>query len=216
MASPGCEGPVASQEAADPPRTHRTWQRAERWSALADAPHIRDHCGAAIVKDKLYLVGGRNTSYRDSTGQMNFFSQTELALDCYDFKKNNWTVLNSRLPLGSGGGTVACYHNKLYYMGGERATKTKPNAPRKNVFVLDPNIDNGWKEIASLNKPRNGTASTVINDKIYLLGGSGGGPGGPPPPPMNGKIEFNQAPPPRPDNQNGVKSKIVIEEFKEQ
>ena len=47
------------------------------WTALPDAPHIRDHSQAVVIKDKLYAVGGRNTSYRDSTGMMFFFQQDD-------------------------------------------------------------------------------------------------------------------------------------------
>ncbi len=35
------------------------------WKTLPDAPHIRDHSMAVVIGDKLYAVGGRNTSYRD-------------------------------------------------------------------------------------------------------------------------------------------------------
>ena len=44
------------------------------------------------------------------------------------------------LPKGSGGGALVNLNNVLYYMGGERATDTERNAPRKNTFYLDPTI----------------------------------------------------------------------------
>jgi len=48
------------------------------WTILKDAPHIRDHCFAAVIKDKLYVVGGRNTSYRDPENKIPFFAKTVL------------------------------------------------------------------------------------------------------------------------------------------
>src|SRR5664280_2070718 len=91
-----------------------------------------------------------------------------------------WSTLPARLPLGSGGGNLVNLNNVLYYMGGERATNTERNAPRKNTFFLDPAASNQWVETDSLNFARNGMAAAVLNNKIYAAGGSGG-QGGPPP-----------------------------------
>ncbi len=151
------------------------------WDSLPGAPHIRDHCSATVIKDKLYAVGGRNTSYHEPNNFMAFFSKTVTEVDCYDFKTGKWSTLAAKLPLGSGGGAVVNLNDKLYYMGGERATDVLPNAPRKNVYYLDPSAQNKWTETDSLNLARNGMAAAVLNNKIYAAGGSGGGPGGPGP-----------------------------------
>ena len=148
------------------------------WTALPNAPHIRDHGSAAVIKDKLYLVGGRNTSFRDPENKVTFFSKTILDVDVYDFKSGKWSTLPARLPLGSGGGAVVNLNDVLYYMGGERATETEPNAPRKNTFYLNPLTSEQWTETDSLHFARNGMAAAVWNNKIYIAGGSGG-PGGP-------------------------------------
>jgi hypothetical protein len=86
-------------------------------------------------------------------------------------------------------------NNILYYMGGERATDTERNAPRKNTFFLDPATSSQWTETDSLHFARNGMAAAVLNNKIYAAGGSGGGmggPGGPPPGNPNGQQPSNQ------------------------
>jgi len=144
-----------------------------QWSALPDAPHIRDHCSAAIIKDKLYIAGGRNTSYHEASNFMSFFKKTVLEVDCYDFKTGHWSTLAARLPLGSGGGALVNLGDKLYYMGGERATETEPNAPRNNVFWLDPATGTAWQETNHLNEARNGMSAAVSGDKIYVFGGAG-------------------------------------------
>lgn len=149
------------------------------WTPLPDAPHIRDHCSAAIVKDKLYVVGGRNTSFRDPANKITFYSETVLEVDCYDFLTGKWSTLPANLPLGSGGGAVVNLKDVLYYMGGERATDTQINAPRKNTYYLDPSTQNQWTETDSLQYARNGMAAAVLSDRIYAAGGSGGSPGGP-------------------------------------
>jgi Uncharacterized protein conserved in bacteria len=174
------------------------------WTILQDAPHIRDHCFAAVIKDKLYVVGGRNTSYRDPENKIPFFAKTVLDVDVYDFTSGKWSTISARLPLGSGGGNLVNLNNVLYYMGGERATDTERNAPRKNTFFLDPSASNLWTETDSLHFARNGVAAAVLNNKIYVAGGSGGGMGGPPPgnntlgPPQDqpGNIPSNKMSPP--------------------
>lgn len=153
-----------------------------KWSALPSAPHIRDHCFAAVIGDKLYVAGGRNTSFRDPANKVNFFSQVVLDVDCYDFTTGKWSTLAAKLPLGTGGGSLVNFNNKLYYMGGERATATEQNAPRKNTYYYDPATKGGWIATGDLNMARNGTSAAVLDGKIYLAGGVGGGPGGPPPP----------------------------------
>ncbi|HTL08703.1 MAG TPA: kelch repeat-containing protein [Chitinophagaceae bacterium] len=143
------------------------------WTPLPAAPHIRDHCSAAVLGDKLYVAGGRNTSYHEPENFMSFFKKTVLEVDCYDFKSGHWSTLASRLPLGSGGGALVAMDGKLYYMGGERATETEPNQPRKDCFWLDPVHDTGWKTTSALNEARNGMSAAVINNAIYVFGGAG-------------------------------------------
>ena len=187
------------------------------WDSLPGAPHIRDHCMAAVVKDKLYVVGGRNTSYRDPDNKITFFSQTLLDVDCYDFSTGKWSTPDAKLPLGSGGGALVNFNNKLYYMGGERATDTERNAPRKNTYYLDPSANDKWIAISDLNEARNGTAAIVLNNKIYLAGGSGGGPppnGQMPGNPPNGFVpgDTSHRPPPPPGG--GPRGgKLVVEVF---
>lgn len=177
------------------------------WTGLPDAPHIRDHSMAVVIGDKLYAIGGRNTSLHDPNNFMSFFNKVLLEVDCYDFKTGKWTTLDAKLPMGTGGGTAVNLDGKLFYIGGERATATTPNGPQKDVYYLDvadPSAQ--WVEAAKLNKARNGVGGTVLNHKIYIAGGAGGGPkpivppGGLPPgtaPNQPNPSGPPQAPPPR-------------------
>ncbi len=169
--------------------------KTDTWAALPDAPHIRDHSMAVVVGDKLYAVGGRNTSYRDPNNIIPFFRQVMLDVDCYNFKTGIWKTLDAKLPMGTGGGTAVNLDGKIFYIGGERATDTLPNGPQKDVYCLDPKTLERWVKVSNLNMSRNGVGGTVLDHKIYIAGGSGGGPGGPPPP--NGQM---QGPPPNNGN----------------
>ncbi|MES2378512.1 MAG: kelch repeat-containing protein [Bacteroidota bacterium] len=142
------------------------------WKALPDAPHIRDHSMAVVVQDKLYAIGGRNTSLHDANNFMSFFDKVVLDVDCYDFKTGKWSTLAAKLPMGTGGGSCVNLDNKIFYIGGERATVTKPNGPQTDVFYMDPEKDKEWKVGPSLNKARNGVGGTVLDHKIYIAGGA--------------------------------------------
>ncbi len=177
--------------------------QANTWTALPNAPHIRDHCAAAVIGDKLYIGGGRNTSFHDPDNFMSFFAATVLEVDCYDFNTGKWSTIAAKLPLGTGGGSMVNLDNKLYYMGGERATASESNRPRKNVYALDPSTNNSWKAVEDLNEARNGMAAAVIEYKIYVFGGAGGpggGPGGPGGPPPNGGNNQQRPPNPQQDS----------------
>jgi N-acetylneuraminic acid mutarotase len=152
----------------------------DTWKALPDAPHIRDHSMAVVVGDKLYAIGGRNTSLHDANNFMSFFDKVVLAVDCYDFKTGTWSTLPAKLPMGTGGGTAVNLYNKIYYIGGERATATIPNHSQKDVYYLDPIKPYEWIQTADLNFARNGVGGTVLNHKIYIAGGSDGSGGSPP------------------------------------
>ncbi len=162
------------------------------WKVLPDAPHSRDHSMAVVIGDKLYAVGGRNTSYRDPNNIIPFFRQVMLDVDCYDFKTGKWSTLAAKLPMGTGGGTAVNFQGKLFYIGGERATDTEQNSARKDVYYLNPSTDSQWTKAPDLNMARNGVGGAVLDNHIYIAGGAGGGPGGPPP---NGK-PGQQGPPP--------------------
>ncbi|GAB3929818.1 Kelch repeat-containing protein [Mucilaginibacter myungsuensis] len=146
------------------------------WTALPDAPHIRDHSQAVVVGDKLYALGGRNTSLHDANNFMSFFDKVVLEVDQYDLKTGKWTTLTAKLPQGTGGGTAVAVDGKIYFIGGERATSTKPNGPQKDVYYIDPEKDTQWTKGPDLNHARNGVGGAVLNGKIYIAGGANGGP----------------------------------------
>ena len=194
------------------------------WKVLPDAPHIRDHSMAVVVGDKLYAIGGRNTSYRDPANIIPFFRQVMLDVDCYDFKTRSWSTLAAKLPMGTSGGTAVNLDDRIYYIGGERATETTQNGPQKDVYYLDPAASGEWIKVSDLNLARNGVGGTVLNHRIYIAGGSGGGPGGPPPnggkmgmpgPPPGGGSPSQGGPPngPTPGPMPGGGGKIDLEVF---
>jgi N-acetylneuraminic acid mutarotase len=144
-----------------------------KWEILTDAPHIRDHVHAIVANDKLYLIGGRNSSFHYKDNFAAFFAATVPYVDYYDFKESKWVTLKEQLPVATGAGAVAQIDNYLIYMGGEGS---KPQAySETQCFDLD---TEKWTQLATMNIGRHGSAAAVINNEIYTAAGSGNKGGG--------------------------------------
>jgi len=143
------------------------------WTILTKAPHIRDHFPAIVVNNKLYCIGGRNTSvhYSDNFGA--FFNATVPYVDVYDFAEEKWTTLKNKIPFPTAAGGLVNIGNNLIYIGGEGLQKQAYNQTQ----CL--NLETGeWSQLAALNIGRHGSGAILYQDRIYLAAGSplkGGG-----------------------------------------
>ena len=140
----------------------------DTWTSLPDTPRGRDHFHAAVVGDKLYVMGGR-------AGNV---GATVAEVDVYDFVAGTWSTLPSPtgdVPTERGGTTVAVVGTDIFLLGGESGVQTPAHS---EVEVLDTNT-NSWRTLASLNVGRHGTQAVVDGTQIYFAAGSaetGGGP----------------------------------------
>lgn len=144
------------------------------WTVLSDAPHIRDHFHAVVLDDKLYCIGGRNSSYRNPTNpqQSDFFGAVERSVDVYDFKSGTWSTLPKPLPVGSAAGGVAVLQGLIFYFGGENASTALDRTQ-----VYDP-VTGNWHQLARMQQGRHGSQAVVYQGRIYISAGSpnrGGG-----------------------------------------
>lgn len=136
------------------------------WTILPDAPHIRDHSGAAIVNDKLIAIGGRNTSYHEEDNFTAFFATVKPEIDYYDFKTGKWSTYASKLPAPSAGAGVVAWNNKVYFIGGETGEPLANN----QVYAFDPSNET-WTKKPFLNRGRHGTNAVLSNGAIYIAAG---------------------------------------------
>ena len=139
------------------------------WTTLADAPSSRDHFHAAVLDDKLYVVGGRLTG-----GDGGIFAPLITTVDVYDFTLGTWSTLpsDSDIPTPRAGTSTVAYEGNVLVIGGEGNGQAYDT-----VEQLDPTT-NTWTEIAPLNHARHGTQAFVSGSGIFTLGGSpilGGG-----------------------------------------
>lgn len=143
------------------------------WKTLTKAPHIRDHFPAIVVNDKMYCIGGRNTSvhYPENFGA--FFAATIPYVDYYDFVEEKWYTMKETLPFPNAAGGLVKLENNLLYIGGEGNQDQAYNQTQ----CLD--LTTGkWTQLAPLNVGRHGSGAVLYNNKVYLAAGSptkGGG-----------------------------------------
>lgn len=158
------EGHVAWLDEYDP--------KTNSWKKLADAPRTRDHITAAVVGDKLYLAGGRN-----STARINKVLETTIAeVDVYDFKTGKWTTLpfDSNIPTQRAGATAVTQGGKVWIIGGETTQLQAHN----EAEAIDPKT-NKWTSGPKMQQGRHGTQAVVYDGKIYIVAGSANHGGGP-------------------------------------
>lgn len=145
----------------------------QKWETLKDAPHARDHFHATIIDDKLYVSGGRKTSFK--TKQV--VDLTIAKIDVYDLKSKQWITLPStlNLPTQRAGCTTVSYKNQFFVIGGESITQ---EVSHRNVEAFDVN-KYIWTSLPSLVTGRHDTQSLVYKNKIYIVAGSANRGGGP-------------------------------------
>jgi len=147
--------------------------KTKKWEILTKAPHIRDHFSAIVVKDKLYCIGGRNTSIHHVGKFDAFFNATIPDVDVYEFKTGVWNTLQTTLPFPTAAGGIVNSGNTILYMGGEG----KLNQAYNLTQCLD--ITTGeWTQLSRLNMGRHGSGAILYNNEIYIAAGSpnrGGG-----------------------------------------
>jgi N-acetylneuraminic acid mutarotase len=132
----------------------------DSWTTLTPMPTARQQLGTATVDGKIFAIGGRNEFNR-------YLGTNEM----YDPATNTW-VKKAPMPTPRNSFAIAVYENKIYVIGGET------NLPRGNGDTgissinqaYDPATDT-WETKASMPTPRSQLGASVVDGKIYLMGG---------------------------------------------
>ena len=141
------------------------------WTALADAPHARDHFQAAVLDGRLYAAAGRTSSQATGEG----FSLTIPAVDVYDIAAGTWSTLDAPLPTPRAGTATVAWQGRVIVMGGESGTQT---AAHDEVEAWNP-ATSAWETLPPLPVGRHGTQAALLDDGLHIVAGSrdrGGGP----------------------------------------
>lgn len=133
----------------------------DSWATLAEAPRPRYRHGAAVIGNKLYLIGGRDLT--DAIIQQ---------IDVYDIPSNTWSTIADLYNWGNATSdlTVTTLGTKIYAIGGydqnyvSMATTwvldTAQQLPRWQGNVVPP-----------MTQKRGDACAIGLDSKIYVFGG---------------------------------------------
>jgi hypothetical protein len=127
----------------------------DSWSRLPDMPRPRDHFHAAVVGDKLYVIGGRDSELGKE------YSET----DAYEFATGRWTTGLAPIPTKRGGFAAAVLGDEILVVGGEDA-----NGAHREVEAYDVERDS-WRTLDPMPTARHGIQAVVCGGAVYVAAG---------------------------------------------
>ena len=141
------------------------------WASSGDMPTPRGEHVSAVVKDKIYIIGGR-LAETPNTKHIDDYVETRLT-QVYDPKTNTWTRL-ADAPTPRNSAAAGVINGKIYVVGGRQNQHDPEGRLRLNnlntLEVYDPETDQ-WQIKAAMPLAQAGLAVAVMNDKLYAFGG---------------------------------------------
>ncbi len=127
------------------------------WTTRAPLPVGLHHAAAAVLENRLYVIGGYTRSFLALWHPV-------ATVYMYDPETNAWTE-RSPMPTPRGALAVAASGGKLYAIGGYDGERNRPE-----VEVYDP-AGNAWTAAAPLPTPRDHLAAATVGTRVYAIGG---------------------------------------------
>ena len=128
------------------------------WTPETTLPGSGLNAPAAVVLDnRIYLLGGFNTTTNVPTDQVLI----------YDLTTKAWRT-GPPLPAPRGGHAAAVLDGQIHVVGGGNSRSTIADHS-----VFDP-VTNGWKSLAPLPRAEGSPALVAFSGKLYAIGGRSG------------------------------------------
>ncbi len=140
----------------------------DTWSKGKDMPTVRSGTVAAVMNDKIFVMGG---GLKLPDGRFQFYRTVEI----YDTDNDSWTTGPDML-MPHDYPTSVVYNNCIYVIGGHHPDATNGGPMTDPGFSYCEKFspeDGIWHEAAPMPTARFALSSVVLNDKILVLGGAG-------------------------------------------
>ena len=133
----------------------------DTWTPKADMPVPRSG-GTCVVDGKIYIIGGSAANRKEWRLDI---------VDVYDPATDTWAKAKNMNHARSGA-AVSVVDGKIYVMGGTGwpQIRNHPGPFLSSIEVYDPKT-NRWTEKTEMPAPKAGHTASVINRKIYVIGG---------------------------------------------
>src|SRR4030095_129708 len=118
-------------------------------------PTPRNNVGAAVVRGKIYVVGGRPGN----------LSVNEV----YDPRTNAWTT-KTPMPTARSGHAITSLDNLVFAFGGEGNSASQAGT-FSEVEVYNPDLDS-WTRLQPMPLPRHGIGAGVVSNRLFVPGGA--------------------------------------------
>lgn len=162
--------PGSNVPAVHPARPHRAVSVNEvydptsnTWETRQPMPTARNHAAAAMVNNKIYVIGGRIGSAYVGTS-----SPTDVVEE-YDPATDQWGVVRARMPTPRSAVAWGVHQGRIYVAGGEAQAPQFMMAFRA-VEAYDPSA-NQWTSLPQMSLPRHGLAGAVVGGRLHLVSG---------------------------------------------
>ena len=149
---------IATVEVYDP--------KTDTWERKADMPTARSGVSTLVVDGKIYAIGGAEMKKFQAGPGWGYSVKLLPVVEMYDPIADTW-IQKADMPAPRGGGTCVV-DGKIYLIGGANKKQWRSEI----VDVYDPATDT-WARAKSMNHARSGAAISVVNGKIYAMGGTG-------------------------------------------
>lgn len=129
----------------------------DAWDTVSSMPYPCSSSSTVTIGDMIYVIDG-------------YFQDKQRMVQIYNTKTDSWST--KAIPSSVQQQThAAChvYDGKIYMIGGEYWTTE--SVPIDTINIYDP-VENSWSTGSNLPVKSTGCASTIKDDKIYIMGGS--------------------------------------------
>jgi N-acetylneuraminic acid mutarotase len=131
---------------------------ADSWTTMERMPTARCGLGVAVVNNKIYAIGGVGGIHG------NYDNNEE-----YNPVADAWTT-KKPMPTPRGEFAIAVFQDKIYVIGGSIKAGQWTTELTDVTEVYDPATDT-WTTKTSMPIPKGGLSASVVDGKIYLIGG---------------------------------------------